>query len=74
MKTEEIKTLLKQLSRLDASIFYLENVVDSFESKLDQEDIDISIKLLKKIRNDKLALLNNYISKNNSVPSLGHNM
>lgn len=63
-KEEDIKILLKQLSRLDASIFYLENVVDSFESKLDQEDIDMSIKLLIKIRNDKQALLNNYLSSN----------
>ena len=71
-KDDKIKTLLKQLSKLDASIFYLENVVDSLESKLDQNDVDVSIKILMKIRNDKFALLNNYLSrKQTELLSLG---
>lgn len=58
----ELKTLFSQLSRLEASIFYLEHII--LESEVDKYDIDVSIKILKKIRNSKQDRLNEIISKN----------
>jgi len=61
---KELKTLFKQLSRLDASIFYLEHMIEALDSKIDKHDVKVSIKILKKIRNEKQAKLSKLISKN----------
>ena len=61
---EEIKTLFSQLSRLEASLFYLENMIESFYNDIDKDDVEISIKTLKELRDKKQARLNELIFKN----------
>lgn len=63
-KEEELKTLFSQLSKLDAAIFYLEHVIESLDTKIDKNDVDVSIKILKKLRNEKQTRLTELTSKN----------
>lgn len=65
MKTDkEIKTLFSQLSKLDAAIFYLEHVIKSLDTKIDKNDVNLSTKILKKLRNEKRARLTELTSRN----------
>lgn len=63
-KEDQIKMLLSQLSRLEAAIFYLEHVATTLDSNLDKTDVETSINLLTKIKNDKQSLLKNLTSRN----------
>ena len=63
-KDKELETLFNQLSRLDASIFYLEHVIHALDTEIDRHDVEVSIKILKKIRNEKRSRLHKLVSGN----------